>query len=61
MSDTVPFRKPRPEQLTRADLAKLTPEEIERARQGGHLEDLLAGKKPPPPDPPPAPPRSGGS
>lgn len=31
----------KPEQLTRADLKGLTAEEIEDARQKGHLEGLL--------------------
>lgn len=43
MSDEViPFQpKGKPEQLTMEQVKKLTPEETERARQGGHLEDLL--------------------
>ena len=57
MSDqepVIPFRKGRPQQLTREDLKTMTPEEINKARRGGHLADLLAGKKPPsPPSEPP--------
>lgn len=33
-----------PAQLTRADLAQMTPYQIEEARQEGRLNDLLAGK-----------------
>ena len=51
----IPAFKPRPEQLTREQLKGLPPEEIERLRQGGHLADLMGGKKPPEP---PTPPRS---
>jgi hypothetical protein len=47
---------PVPEQLTREQLKGMSPDEINRARRGGHLRDLLAGKKPEPPAPPaPAP------
>lgn len=31
----------KPAQLSREDLALLTPEEINQAREGGHLDDLL--------------------
>jgi hypothetical protein len=53
---TVPFTKPRPEQLTLEQVKALRKagreDEIERARQGGHLEDVMKGKKPEPPAPP---------
>ncbi|MFC4124285.1 hypothetical protein [Nocardia rhizosphaerae] len=32
-------------QLTRADLAKMTPEEIVKAQKEGRLVDVLSGKK----------------
>lgn len=32
-------------QLTRADLAKMTPEEIVKAQKEGLLRDILSGKK----------------
>jgi hypothetical protein len=49
--EVIPFRpKGKPEQLTREQLKNLTPEEINEAREKGHLADVLAGKKPPKPD-----------
>jgi hypothetical protein len=55
MSDEViPFRKPKVEQLTLDQVKELRQagreDEIERARIGGHLEDVMAGKKPAPPE-----------
>ena len=41
----------KPEQLRREDLKGMSPEDINRAREGGHLADLLAGKKPAPAEP----------
>jgi hypothetical protein len=49
----IPFRKQgRPEQLTREQLKGMQPEEIDRARLGGHLDDLMSGKKPQPAEQP---------
>ena len=45
-------------QVTKAELAKMTPEAINQAREAGALEDLLKGRKPPP-EAPTSPPRSG--
>jgi hypothetical protein len=50
----IPFQKPRPEQLTIDQVRALSSTDIDRARLGGHLEDLMMGKKPAPP-PAPAP------
>lgn len=57
MSDepTIPFKpKGKPEQLSRAQLTEMFKRgehaEIKRARNAGHLEDLLTGKKPAPPE-----------
>jgi hypothetical protein len=52
----IPAFQPRPEQLTREQLKGLPPEEVERLRQGGHLQDIMSGKSGKPA--PPAPPRS---
>jgi hypothetical protein len=54
MPDEVPFTKPRPQQLTLAEVRALykagRTDEIERARAGGHLEDVMktGGKRPAP-------------
>jgi hypothetical protein len=48
----------KPAQLTRKQLARMTPEQINAAREAGALEDMLAGVKPAPPppgEPPPNP------
>jgi hypothetical protein len=57
--DVIPFRpKGKPEQLSIEQVRAMKPEEVEEARQKGHLEDLLKrGPKKPAPEPP-APPRS---
>lgn len=58
--DVIPFRpKARPEQLGIEQVRAMKPEEVEEARQKGHLDDLMKrGPKKPPPDPPSPPPRS---
>jgi hypothetical protein len=38
-------------QVTKAELAKMTAEAINSAREAGALDDLLKGKKPEPPAP----------
>lgn len=47
-----PLRKGKPEQLTREQLKGLSAEEINAARLGGHLEDLMKGVKPSKPEVP---------
>ena len=37
---------PKPVQLSRADLASLTPAEVEEARIAGKLSDVMGGQKP---------------
>lgn len=51
--DVIRFRKPRVEQLSKQDLNGLTSEEIDAARRGGHLADLMHGVKPAPIPPAP--------
>jgi hypothetical protein len=51
--DVVRFKPKRKlEQLSRADLKGLTPEEITKARELGHLDVLLGRQSPEPPGPP---------
>jgi hypothetical protein len=38
-------KETRPAQLTRADLARMSPQEIDKAREDGRLADLLSGKQ----------------
>jgi hypothetical protein len=38
-------KETRPAQLTRADLARMSPQEIDKAREDGRLTDLLSGKQ----------------
>lgn len=38
-------KESRTKQLSRTDLARMSPQEIEKARQDGKLDDLLSGKK----------------
>jgi hypothetical protein len=58
--DVIPFRpKGKPEQLSIEQVRAMKPEDVEAARQGGHLTDLLKrGPKAPPPDPSTPPARS---
>lgn len=44
---TAPYLTEKPYQLTRDELAQLTPEQIEDARRKGHLQDLLTPKPSP--------------
>lgn len=44
---TNPYLPEKPYQLTRDELAQLTPEQIEDARRKGHLQDLLTPKPSP--------------
>jgi len=64
MSDEpiIPFKKARPEQLTLEQVRALRKagreDEIERARKGGHLDDVLGISKPETTEPAPIAPRS---
>lgn len=53
--DVIPFNpKGKPEQLTKEQLKAMykagQTDEIDRARKGGHLADVMAGKKSAPPE-----------
>ncbi|MFF9124703.1 hypothetical protein ACF09J_15580 [Streptomyces sp. NPDC014889] len=38
------MQEARPAQYTRADLARMSPEQITEARRAGHLNDLMFGR-----------------
>jgi hypothetical protein len=56
MSELIPFQRPgKPEQLSIDEVRKMKPEDIERAREGGHLDQVMGRI----PKPDPSAPRTG--